>query len=45
MVWVPNPGVGRDFPNPSRPVPKPTQPPAQRALGPFPVGKAVGAEH
>jgi len=44
MVRVPNPGVGRDFPDPTRPVLKPTQPHVQRARGHFPAGKAAGVE-
>jgi hypothetical protein len=34
---------GPNFPYPSRPVPRPTQPPVQRDPGLFPEGEAAGA--
>jgi hypothetical protein len=33
----------RDFPDPSRPVPRPTQPPVEWLAVPFPRGAAAGA--
>ena len=38
-----NPGGGRHFPYPSRPAPRPNQPPIQCLSGLIPGGKAVGA--
>jgi hypothetical protein len=39
------PRYGRDFPDPSGPAPRPTQPPVQRVLGLFSGSKAAGAWH
>jgi hypothetical protein len=37
------PRLGRNFPHPSRPVPRPTQPPTERVPGLFHGGKVAGA--